>query len=86
MTKPQPRPGKGYIVRERLGQGRWKEVYRTVVRGEWHDRALARFIDEPSGKQLLEEIKTQVSHENVARFYGAFKGEDNDIYLVEDLL
>jgi serine/threonine protein kinase len=92
MSKAQPKPGKGYLVRERLGRGRWKEVYRTVVRGEWHDRALARFIDEPTGKQLLEEVKlflpgpNQVALENIAHLYGVFKGEDNDIYLVEELL
>lgn len=92
MSKAQANPGKGYIVRERLGQGRWKEVYRAVVRGEWHDRALARFIDAPTGKQLLEEIKLfvpgsrQVPLKNVAQLYRVFKGEDNDIYLEEELL
>jgi len=35
MNKTQPNPGHGYIVRERRGRGRWKEVYRAVVRGEW---------------------------------------------------
>jgi serine/threonine protein kinase len=92
MSKAKPNPGKQYIVRERLGQGRWKEVYRAVVRGEWHDRALARFIDVPTGKQLLEEVKLfmpgskQVSLENVAQLYRVFKGADNDIYLEEELL
>lgn len=79
MSKPLPNPGNRYIVRERLGRGRWKEVYRTVVRGEWHDRALARFIEEPTAKELFEEIKLLMSDvknappENVAQMYRVFK-------------
>jgi serine/threonine protein kinase len=92
MSKPQPNPGKGYIVREQLGKGRWKEVYRAVVRGEWHDRALARFIKQPTYLELYEEIKLllpnaiQTPLENVAQLYRVFKGEDGDIYLEEELL
>ena len=92
MSKAQPNPGKGYIVREQLGKGRWKEVYRAVVRGEWHDRALARFIKQPTYLELFEEIKLllpdarQASLENVAQLYRVFKGEDGDIYLEEELL
>jgi serine/threonine protein kinase len=92
MNKAQPNPGKGYIVRERLGKGRWKEVWRVVVRGEWHDRALARFIKQPTYLELYEEIKLllpnamQTPLENVAQLYRVFKGDDNDIYLEEELL
>src|ERR1035441_2862941 len=92
MTKQQPNPGGRYIVRECLGRGRWKEVYRAVVRGEFHDRALARFIEEPSALMLLEEIKLLLPTpsagklENIAQLYRAFKGADGDIYLEEELL
>ena len=95
MSDTKPNPGHGYIVRELLGRGRWKEVYRVVARGEWHDRALARFIEKPvSADALLAELKVLLidkllAHpilENVAKLYGAFKGEDGEIYLVEELL
>jgi serine/threonine protein kinase len=92
MSKAQPNPGQRYIVRELLGRGRWKEVHRAVVRGEWHDRALARFIEEPNAVQLFDEIKLLLSSgdkgplENVAQLYRVFKGDDGDIYLEEELL
>lgn len=90
MTKTQPNPGHGYIVRERLGRGRWKEVYRAVVRGEWHDRALARFIEQPDAIELFDEIKLlfQLTSalKNVARLYPPFKGDDGDVYIPEELL
>jgi serine/threonine protein kinase len=90
MSKADAKPGKHYIVRERLGRGRWKEVYRAVVRGEWHDRALARFIEQPDAVALLDEIKLLLKSagklENVAQLYRVFKGEDGDIYLEEELL
>jgi len=92
MTKAPPNPGKRYIIRERLGQGKWKEVYRAVVRGEWHDRALARFIEPPEAVALFDEIKFLLPAarkeplENVAQLYDAFKGDDGDIYLEEELL
>ncbi len=92
MNKALPNPGHGYIVRERLGRGRWKEVYRAVVRGEWHDRALARFIEEPGAVALFDEIKSLLDStargqlDNVARIYKAFKGDDGILYLEEELL
>jgi serine/threonine protein kinase len=91
MSRVQPNPGSRYIVRERLGQGRWKEVYRAVVRGEWHDRALARFIEEPTADALFDEIRFLLPGENppienVAKMYRAFKGDDGKIYLEEELL
>jgi len=90
MSKAQPNPGKHHIIRERLGRGRWKEVYRAVVRGEWHDRALARFIEQPDAVALFDEIKLLLKSagklENVAHLYNVFKGEDGDIYLEEELL
>jgi serine/threonine protein kinase len=92
MNKQHPSPGSRYIVKERLGQGRWKEVYRAVVRGEWHDRALARFIKEPQANELFDEIKLLLPSEargrleNVAELYRAFKGDDGDIYIEEELL
>src|SRR5437870_1881829 len=95
MAEQRPNPGHGYVVRERIGRGRWKEVYRAVRRGEWHDRALAWFLHKPvSADKLLEELKFLVldrleqghEPENVAKIYGAFKGTDGEIYLVEELL
>ncbi len=92
MSKAQPNPGERYIIRELLGKGRWKEVHRAVVRGEWHDRALARFMEKPSAVQLLDEIKLTLKLgekrrlENVAQLYKVFKGDDGDIYLEEELL
>jgi serine/threonine protein kinase len=92
MRKPLPNPGKDFIVHEQLGKGRWKEVWRVVVRGEWRDMALARFIEEPKAMELFDEIKFLLPGgkkgplENVARLYSAFKGEDGDIYLLEELL
>jgi serine/threonine protein kinase len=92
MRKALPNPGKDYIVHERLGKGKWKEVYRVVVRGEWHDMALARFIEKPKATQLLDEIKillpggSKGALENVAQLFKVFKGEDGDIYLLEELL
>jgi len=92
MNKTQPNPGHGYVVREQLGRGRWKEVYRAVVRGEWHDRALARFMEQPNGIDFFDEIKLlfrpQPEHvlKNVARLYPPFKGDDGDIYIPEELL
>src|ERR1700731_699688 len=91
MNKAEPNPGPRYIVRELLGKGRWKEVYRAVVRGEWHDRVLARFIERPDAMGLFDEIKLLLPSgkaplENVAQLYNAFKGEDDDIYLEEELL
>ena len=92
MNKAQPNPGRRYIVREPIGRGRWKEVYRAVVRGEWHDRALARFIQEPRGIDFFNEIKLLVNSEtrgqleNVAQLYKVFKGDDGDLYIEEELL
>ena len=90
MNKPQPNPGRRYIVKERLGQGRWKEVYRAVVRGEWRDRALAMFIEEPRGTALYNEIKLLLERRNqlpnVAGLYALFKGADGKLYLEEELL
>lgn len=92
MIKPLPNPGNRYIVRELLGRGRWKEVYRVVVRGGFDDRALARFIEKPDADALFDEIKFLLDAEgreelkNVARLYRAFKGDDGDIYLEEELL
>jgi len=88
MPRALPNPGKGYIVHEQLGKGRWKEVYRVVVRGEWHDMALARFIEEPKDEDLFGEIKAirETPHPNVAQLYSAFRGEDGKIYLLEELL
>ena len=90
MSTAQPNPGSPYIVKERLGRGRWKEVYRAVVRGEWHDRALAKFIEEPGGVEFFDEIKSLLAAwgqlENVAQLYRAFKGADGDLYLEEELL
>ncbi len=84
-------PGKGYLTRELLGRGKWKEVYRAVFRGEWHDRALLRFIVQPSADELLQELEplqALITHppENVAQIYGVFKGDDGHIYIVEELL
>lgn len=92
MSIARPNPGSRYIVRERLGRGRWKEVYRAVVRGEWHDRALARFIEEPGGTEFFDEIKSLLDSaargqlDNVARLFKAFKGDDGVLYLEEELL
>jgi serine/threonine protein kinase len=91
MSESLPNPGHGYVVREQLGRGRWKEVYRAVVRGEWHDRALARFIETPEAEDLFDELKYWIgSHrepgENIALVYNAFKGDDGKFYLVEELL
>lgn len=95
MNEQKPNPGRGYVVRELIGRGRWKEVYRAVRRGEWHDRALAWFIRKPvSADELLNELKVLVldrlekrpEPENIAKVYGAFKGADGEIYLVEELL
>ncbi|HTW78254.1 MAG TPA: protein kinase [Terracidiphilus sp.] len=92
MTPTQANPGSRYIIRELLGRGRWKEVYRAVVRGEFHDRALARFIEEPDATTLLGEIKILMPRagkerlENIARLYNVFKGDDNYVYLEEELL
>ncbi len=88
-------PGHGYVVRELLGKGQWKMVYRAVKRGEWRDFALATFIAPPSAKQFYEELRllldpkqmAKVSNlQNVARQYGAFRGDDERFYLVEELL
>jgi serine/threonine protein kinase len=92
MTKQPPNPGNRYIVRELLGRGRWKEVYRAVVRGGFDDRALARFIKEPGAAALFDEIKfllpkeREARLENVAQLYRVFKGDDGDVYLEEELL
>lgn len=54
--------------------------------------ALARFIKEPRAVELFDEIKFLLPGdkknplENVAQLYDAFKGEDGDIYLLEELL
>src|SRR5271165_5856942 len=91
MSQKQLAPGHGYIVRERLGRGRWKEVYRAVYKQEWHDRALALFIEQPSTEKLLEELSilhrlTESQPQNVARIFGPFKGDDGQVYLAEELL
>jgi serine/threonine protein kinase len=91
MPQTQLSPGHGYIIRERLGRGRWKEVYRAVYKQEWHDRALAVFIDQPSTEKLLEELDilhrlTERPPVNVARIYGPFMGDDGQVYLAEELL
>ena len=63
-----------------------------VVRGEWHDMALARFVEKPKAAELLDEIKillpgsNKTPLENVAQLYKVFTGEDGDIYLLEELL
>jgi serine/threonine protein kinase len=91
LNKAQLNPGLRYIVREPIGRGRWKEVYRAVVRGEWHDRALARFIEAPDGVEFFDEIRLLLDPErgqleNVAQLYRAFKGDDGHLYLEEELL
>lgn len=96
MSGKKPNPGHGYIVHERLGHGRWKEVFRAVRRGEWHDRALARFIDkeEVKPKDIVHELRVYVLQkiqqepvlQNVAEVFDAFEGDDGEIYVVEELL
>jgi serine/threonine protein kinase len=92
MPNPEPNPGHGYIVREPLGRGRWKEVYRAVKRGEFRDHALARFISKPSRDALLKELTpvlkiSRLGHsQNVAYVYDAFEGDDHFIYFAEELL
>jgi serine/threonine protein kinase len=94
MKTVLPNPGHGYIVRELLGRGRWKEVYRAVVRGEWRDRALARFIKPPNASALFDELRLSIGQrgddlsdaKNIAVVYDAFWGDDRKIYLVEELL
>jgi serine/threonine protein kinase len=54
--------------------------------------ALARFIKKPRATELFDEIKILLTDsskgplQNVAQLYKAFKGEDGDIYLLEELL
>lgn len=92
MPQTQLSPGHGYVVRERLGRGKWKEVYRAVYKQEWSDRALAVFLDDPpTVAKLLEELG--ILHRvierpmpNVARIYGPFQGDDGRVYLAEELL
>ena len=91
MSSPEPRPGNGYVVREKLGKGTWKETYRAVFEGEWHDRALLRFRKPPSVEVLLSELKqldklSANPPKNVAKIYGAFRGDDGGVYLAEELL
>lgn len=88
MTVRPPNPGSRYIVRELLGEGRWKEVYRVVVREGLDDRALARFKQQPDEEMFFKEIKPLLhgARENIARLYGAFTGDDGEIYLEEELL
>ncbi len=91
MSSTEPRPGHGYVVREKLGQGAWKETYRAVFESEWHDRALLRFRKPPSVDELLSELKavhalSENQPKNVAKIYGVFPGEDGHVYLAEELL
>ena len=92
MNTHDVKPGHGYVVYEKLGSGRWKEVYRGVRRGEWHDKALVRFVCTPSRKQLLDELvpfvklNQQAYPKNVVRLYDSFEGDDGHIYMVEELL
>ncbi len=95
MASSMPNPGHGYIVRESLGRGRWKEVFRAVKRGEFKDHALARFIAKPTTGALLKELSPLLTIErlrkgagsqNVARVYDAFEGDDGRIYVAEELL
>src|SRR5258706_4473261 len=95
MIEQKPNPGHGYVVRELLGSGYWKKVYRAVRRGERHDFALACFIHKPvEADKLLKELRFAIRDplergpeaKNVAKIYDVFQGEDQEIYLVEELL
>ena len=91
MPQTNVRPGKGYEVREHLGSGRWKDVYRAVQRRDWRDVALLRFKDTPSIEKLLAELRPLQAlqgkrAENIAQLYGAFKGDDDHTYLVQELM
>lgn len=85
---PELNPGHGYVIKERLGKGKWKEAYRAVYRNEWHDRALLKFIDPPPIDRLIQELRILIQHppENVARLYDLFTGADGHVYVAEELL
>lgn len=92
MNKPDP--GHGYVICERLGEGAWKEAYRAVVRGEWHDRALLRYMKEgTSAEQFVHDVAPLLRLStmkpppaNIATFYEVFVGRDGKAYIAEELL
>ena len=82
------RPGKDFVVCERLGKGRWKEVYRAIQKRGLRDVALLRFIKPPLVSDLMNELRLlEVDRPvNVAELYRVFEGDDKSIYLVEELM
>ncbi len=96
MPSDLPKPGKGYVVRERLGRGAWKEAFRGVNQLEMRDVALLVYRDKDGTDQMLKDIDFSVKHlsqmvhseysEYVAQFDQILFGEDGNTYFVEELL
>ncbi len=90
---PDLNPGHGYIIRELLGAGYWKQVHRAVVKGEWRDKALLTYKREMNPAALVAELrpvlqlaKLQPPPENIALVDEIFVGDDGRAYIVEELL
>jgi len=84
-----PNPGHGYQIREILGQGKNKKVFRAICQEVWEDRALATYIDSKVDidtvfKDMGPAMK--VHSDYLVKIYQPFVGLDNRIYIPEELL
>lgn len=90
-----PALGHGYIARERLGRGAWKEAFRAVTTGNkgWRDVAVLRYLKRPDTEELLNEIRSGYSimikpptPKHLTRLLDFFVTVDGDPVLVQELL
>lgn len=92
MTSELPTPGKGYVLREHLGGGYWKDAYRGVSRLRMQDVALLTYKDDEAVKQMGKDFKIWLKIrdaeyiEYLSVFYEVFTGDDGKVYFVEELL
>lgn len=94
MTHDWPNPGKGYVVREYLGGGMWKDAYRAVVLSRMTDVALLVYKQQTNIEVHLADLAILMRLKSGAKEFSEylahpeafFIGEDGKTYFAEELL
>jgi serine/threonine protein kinase len=93
MSDAFPQPGKGYVIRERLGGGFWKQAYRATSTRSTADVALLYPHDDSRSDILLKDVSNLIRAARghpfsgyLAQFHGFEHGDDGRLFIVEELL
>lgn len=92
MRTQIPEPQGGYVPREYLGGGRWKQAFRAVSQLGMKDVALLMYADQENVQdmvgdfQRILEVSGKEYSEYVANPYQFSRGDDGRYYFVEELL